>query len=101
MKREDLYRSRGTRPKRISVSRTNRTYTETSINAGKPLPLCHWIQLCLCAIMVLLLIISPNFTSIENLDEFQNALQHQISYSTKLQPREWSGSLKEILFMEK
>ncbi len=101
MKREDLYRNRGTRPPNISFSRTNRNHIKTNINAVKYLPLCHWLQLCLCIFLLLFLISSHHFIKQDKLQEFHSSINHQITYSTDLPQREWNGSLKEILFQEK
>lgn len=101
MKRADLYQSRRTRPKSISNLRTSRTHTDQNTNTAGSLPLCHWLQLCLCILFLFLMLVIPSLISNENLSELQKDLQQHITHSTDLQHREWHGSLKEILFMEK
>ncbi len=102
MKREELYRNRGTRPRSTSCSRVrcNNTQPKTNNNVAKYLPLCHWLQLCLCIFILLLLISSRSFIQNEKLQEFHSSLNQQITHTTDLQNTEWSGSLKEILLIK-
>ncbi len=101
MKREDLYRNRGIKPPNVSFSRTNRNQSKSNATIEKYWPFCHGLQLCLCIFLLLFMLSSKHFIKNEKLQEFHSSLSHQITYSTDLQQREWSGSLKEILLMEK
>lgn len=103
MKREDLYRSRGTRPRDVFSSRTSRSKTtaKTTVSPGKILPLCHLLQIGIAIVVLLLVIGGQTFMKTDLSQSFQSKLQQEICKTMELPEGEWSGSLKEILFMEK